>query len=95
MLRDLNRRAPEMAGLAQEPLDATEAPEDLYSGCPFPFPILPDPRLQLARGYGATNSAFVALISPEGQIDELWPGYSASMLRDARVILAIESGSIS
>ena len=36
-----------------------------------PFPILPDPRLELAKGYGATNSAFVALIDPLGQIDEL------------------------
>lgn len=46
------------------------------------FPILPDPRLDLAKSYGATNSAFVALIDREGHIDELWPGYSAGMLHD-------------
>ena len=46
------------------------------------FPILLDPSLDLAKNYGATNSAFVALIDRDGRIDELWPGYSASMLHD-------------
>ena len=46
------------------------------------FPILPDPRLHIAEAYGATNSAFVALIDPEGDVEELWPGYSATMLQD-------------
>jgi peroxiredoxin len=47
-----------------------------------PFPILPDPKLEIAKQYGATNSAFVALINKSGQVEELWPGYSVSMLKD-------------
>jgi len=47
-----------------------------------PFPILPDPRLELTRSYGATNSAFVAVIDRSGDLAEFWPGYSAGMLRD-------------
>ena len=46
------------------------------------FPILPDPRVEIAKSYGATNSAFVALVDREGRIDELWPGYAASMLHE-------------
>ena len=33
-----------------------------------PFPILPDPKLELAKSYGATNSAFVALIDQSGSL---------------------------
>ncbi len=47
-----------------------------------PFPIVPDPKLELTQSYGATNSAYVALIDLAGTIEEFWPGYSASMLRD-------------
>jgi peroxiredoxin len=46
------------------------------------FPIMPDTGLEIAKSYGATNSAFVALVDPQGQVDELWPGYSATMLED-------------
>ena len=45
-----------------------------------PFPILPDPRGQIIRSYGAENSAYVALIDREGRIDAFWPGYSSAML---------------
>lgn len=47
-----------------------------------PFPILPDPELKLTKAYGATNSAFVALIDRSGSVVEFWPGYSLGMLRD-------------
>ena len=47
-----------------------------------PFPIVPDPKLDLMQSYGATNSAYVALIDRAGRIEEFWPGYSVSMLRD-------------
>ena len=57
-----------------------------------PFPILPDPRLELARSYGATNSAFVALIDRSGSLVEFWPGYSSGMLRDLNRQVARLSG---
>ncbi len=47
-----------------------------------PFPILPDPKVELTQRFGVTNSAFVALIDSSGKINSLWPGYSSSMLKD-------------
>ncbi|MDB5350928.1 MAG: resA 17 [Planctomycetota bacterium] len=57
-----------------------------------PFPILPDPKLTLMQSYGATNSAYVALIDRDGQIEEFWPGYSASMLHDLNAKMAKLAG---
>ncbi len=36
MLRDLNARIARLSGLKEEPIDTTDAPDELYSGCPFP-----------------------------------------------------------
>lgn len=47
-----------------------------------PYPILADPDLVIVKGYGAENSAYVALVNMEGNIDRLWPGYSAGMLNE-------------
>jgi peroxiredoxin len=47
-----------------------------------PYSVLADPRRIIIHAYGAENSAYVALISPEGRIETLWPGYSAGMLRE-------------
>jgi hypothetical protein len=43
-------------------------------------------------GYKAESSAYVALVSKEGAIEKLWPGYSAEMLKDASERLARLSG---
>jgi peroxiredoxin len=45
-----------------------------------PFPVLADPDLAIIRAFGARNSAYLALIDPEGRIDGLWPGFSESIL---------------
>jgi peroxiredoxin len=57
-----------------------------------PFPIIPDPELALMHAYGATNSAFIALIALDGRIDQFWPGYSTSMLREFNARIAQLSG---
>lgn len=44
------------------------------------FPLLADPGLEIMRAYGATNSAFAALIDREGRVDMFWPGVSGPML---------------
>jgi hypothetical protein len=35
MLQDLNRRAATLAGLAVESVETPDAPDELYSGCPY------------------------------------------------------------
>ena len=47
-----------------------------------PYPILPDPESRIIRGFGAENSAYVALVNSQGLTERLWPGYSAEMLKE-------------
>ena len=57
-----------------------------------PYPVLADPDLSLIRHYGAQRSAYSALISREGRIERLWPGFSADMLRELGARLAEARG---
>ncbi len=57
------------------------------------YPLLVDPEEELVRAYQAENSAYVVIISPEGQIVKHWPGYSESMLRELALMMASMTGS--
>ena len=57
-----------------------------------PYPVLADPSLAITRDYGATNSAYVALIDRGGRIATLWPGYSVDILREISGRLAEQTG---
>jgi peroxiredoxin len=57
-----------------------------------PYPILADPESRIVHNYKAESSAYVALVSKDGTIEKLWPGYSAQMLNDASQRLARLSG---
>lgn len=57
-----------------------------------PYPVLVDPDLQIVRGFAVRNSAYVALIDREGNIDHLWPGYSEEILREMSARLASLTG---
>jgi peroxiredoxin len=57
-----------------------------------PFPILADPDLAIVRAYGASNSAYVALIDKRHQIEKFWPGVSEGMLDDLNQRLARLAG---
>ena len=57
-----------------------------------PFPVLADPEFQIIHAYKAESSAYVALVSKDGTIETLWPGYSGSMLTEASEALARLSG---
>ncbi len=45
-----------------------------------PFPILADPNESLIRKYRAEYSAYSALVTPDGHLEKLWPGFSKEML---------------
>ena len=47
-----------------------------------PYPVLADPERAIIRAYRAESSVYVAVIRPDGVIDQLWPGYSAEMMRE-------------
>lgn len=57
-----------------------------------PYPILADPDLAIIRDYGATNSAFLALIDPNHHLETLWPGVSRDILAQVNKRLAELSG---
>ncbi|WP_237722441.1 peroxiredoxin family protein [Singulisphaera acidiphila] len=57
-----------------------------------PYPVIADPDLKIVHAYQAERSAYVALVTREGTVDRLWPGYSASMLRELGTRLAAGVG---
>lgn len=57
-----------------------------------PYPVLADPDLKAVHAFGAKHSVYNLLITPEGKIDTMWPGYSQDMLRDINAHLAASIG---
>lgn len=45
------------------------------------FPLVLDPSMKTIQAYGAENGVYMALVSPDGQLAQLYPGYSADVLR--------------
>jgi peroxiredoxin len=56
------------------------------------FPLLVDPDASIARAYAADSSAYAAVITREGTIDHLYPGYSVAMLGELDERLARLAG---
>ncbi|SIO64926.1 Peroxiredoxin [Singulisphaera sp. GP187] len=57
-----------------------------------PYPVIADPDLKVVNAYHAERSAYVALVTQQGTVDRLWPGYSAGMLRELGARLASAVG---
>jgi len=47
-----------------------------------PYPVLADAEMRLVRTFGAENGAYVALLTPDGILDMLWPGCSVEMMQE-------------
>jgi peroxiredoxin len=56
------------------------------------FPVLPDPKLEIVKPYGAERSVYVALVAQDGKIDKLWPGYSKTMMSEMNERIAHLAG---
>jgi len=57
-----------------------------------PFPILTETSEKTFRSYRAEQSVYTFLISKDGTLKKVWPGYSAAMLVEANQMLADEAG---
>lgn len=57
-----------------------------------PYPILADPERRIIAASEAERSAYVMLVARGGNIEALWPGYSAAMLAEAGSRLARLTG---
>jgi peroxiredoxin len=59
----------------------------------MPYTILADPKLTAVRAYNAKHSVYNVLITPDGHIDKMWPGYSQDMLREVNSHMAAVIGT--
>jgi len=58
----------------------------------MPYTVVADPSLEIIKAYGATNSAFSALVSRGGKIVKMWPGYSIGFIKEMNAMMASETG---
>lgn len=56
------------------------------------FPVVSDTKKEIIKAYEAKQSVYCALISREGQIVKLWPGYSQDMMNEMNEMIAAEVG---
>lgn len=47
-----------------------------------PYPVLADADRSIIHRFKAENGGYVALVRPDGTVDTLWPGCSATMMRE-------------
>jgi hypothetical protein len=78
----LYRAYPECAAFAGVIDGGTGAARDYAEANHVPYPVLADPGRELISRFRAENGAYVALLTPEGVLDTLWPGCSAGMMRE-------------
>jgi hypothetical protein len=55
---------------------------------PSAFPVVADPSLAIVHAYRAKSSVYSALVSKDGRVEHLWPGYSIEMLKEMNRDLA-------
>lgn len=57
-----------------------------------PYPVVPDPNKEIIGAYAAKSSVYSALITKDGHIAKMWPGYSQSIIKDQNALMAKLSG---
>ncbi len=57
-----------------------------------PYPVIPDPKQDIIHAYEAKAAIYSALITKDGHILKMWPGYSADILMDINATLAKLAG---
>ena len=50
--------------------------------------LIPDSKLEIIKGYKASNSTFSALVLPDGTIEKMWPGYSRDYLLEMNKLIS-------
>ncbi len=57
------------------------------------YPVVEEPSLALMKAFDARASVYSALVARNGHIVKMWPGYSASWLKDMNALLAKASAT--
>ena len=58
----------------------------------MPYTIVPDPKHEIIQAYEIESSAFSTLISQDGKMVKMWPGYSRDILLEMNRMFAQEVG---
>jgi hypothetical protein len=57
-----------------------------------PYSVVSGSDLTLMKAYEAKNSVYSALISKDGKIVKMWPGYSIDILTEMNQLMSVEAG---
>jgi peroxiredoxin len=57
-----------------------------------PYTLISDPSLEVVRAYKARASVYSVLITKDGRIERMWPGYSQGILAEQNALMAKLSG---
>ncbi|MGV3617146.1 MAG: peroxiredoxin family protein [Fimbriimonas sp.] len=57
-----------------------------------PYPVISDPGKEIIGAYEAKSSVYSALITKDGRIAKMWPGYSQKILADQNALMAKLTG---
>lgn len=57
-----------------------------------PYSVVPDPKLEVIKAYEAVSSVYSALVTKDGKIEKMWPGYSQDILKEMNAEFAKISG---
>ena len=53
-----------------------------------PYPVVSDPKEEIIHAYGAKAAIYSALITKDGHIAKMWPGYSKDLLLEMNSLMA-------
>ena len=57
-----------------------------------PYPVISDAKKEIIDAYGAKSSVYSVLISKDGKIVKMWPGYSKDILAEQNKMMAKVAG---
>ncbi len=57
------------------------------------FPVVSDSKKEIIKAYEAKQSVYCALVSTEGKIVKMWPGYSQDMMKEMNDMIGKEVGA--
>jgi peroxiredoxin len=57
-----------------------------------PYPVIPDPKEEIIHAYGAKAAIYSALITKDGHIAKMWPGYSKDLLIEMNTVMSKLAG---
>lgn len=57
-----------------------------------PYPVIPDPKLEIIHDFHARSSVYSALVTKDGRIEKMWPGYSKEILQEENEAMAKVTG---